>query len=70
MLFISLHRYGRGFFPGTGNVDEIGTESGRGRTVNVPWMQAGLGDADYAAAFELIVMPILREVRPDESRHP
>lgn len=64
VLFMSLHRFGRGFFPGTGDVDEVGEGAGRGRTVNVPWMQAGLGDADYAAAFELVVMPILREFCP------
>ena len=65
VLFISLHRYGRGFFPGTGEAEEVGVGAGRGRTVNIPWMQAGLGDADYMAAFELVVMPILREFAPN-----
>ena len=46
VLFISLHRCGRGFFPGTGQLDEAGVGAGKGRTVNVPWLQAGLGDAD------------------------
>ncbi len=64
VLFVSLHRFGRGFFPGTGAFDEIGEAAGRGRTLNVPWMQAGLGDADYAAAFDLIIMPVLREFAP------
>ena len=65
VLFISLHRYGRGFFPGTGGVDEAGGGPGAGRTVNVPWMQAGLHDADYDAAFALVVMPLLREFAPE-----
>jgi hypothetical protein len=30
----------------------------------VPWLQAGLGDADYAAAFDLVIMPVLREFAP------
>ena len=64
VLFISLHRFGRGFFPGTGALDEVGKGKGRGRTINIPWMQAGLGDADYFAAFELVVMPILVEFAP------
>ena len=64
VLFVSLHRFGRGFFPGTGAVGEVGEAAGRGRTLNVPWMQAGLGDADYVAAFELVVMPVLREFAP------
>ena len=53
VLFISLHRYGRGFFPGTGGVDEAGGGPGAGRTVNVPWMQAGLHDV-VDAAFALL----------------
>ena len=64
VLFVSLHRYGRGFFPGTGAFDEVGKAAGRGRTLNVPWLQAGLGDADYAAAFDLVIMPVLREFAP------
>ena len=30
----------------------------------MPWLQAGLGDADYAAAFDLVIMPVLREFAP------
>ncbi len=61
---ILLRRYGRDFFPGSGGVGEVGRGEGAGRTVNVPWMQTGLGDADYVAAFELLVLPILHEFRP------
>ena len=64
VLYVSLHRYGSGFFPGTGAFDEVGKAAGRGRTLNVPWLQAGLGDADYAAAFDLVIMPVLREFAP------
>lgn len=60
VLFVSLHRFGKKFFPGTGAVDEVGEGAGRGSTLNVPWRQTGLGDADYAAAFALVVMPVLR----------
>jgi acetoin utilization deacetylase AcuC-like enzyme len=38
----------------------VGEGEGRGRTLNVPWQQTGLGDADYAAAFEIVLMPVLR----------
>ena len=40
VLFISLHRFGRGFFPGSGAAHEMGEGAGRGTTVNVPWQQA------------------------------
>jgi len=64
VLYISLHRFGKNFFPGTGAMDEVGEGPGRGTTVNIPWQQSGLGDSDYAAAFELIVLPILRSFQP------
>ncbi|KAL3930356.1 MAG: hypothetical protein SGPRY_001572 [Prymnesium sp.] len=64
VLYISLHRFGNHFFPGTGAAEEVGEGAGRGTTVNIPWVQAGLGDVDYAAAFELVVLPILRSFQP------
>ena len=60
VLFTSLHRFGSRFFPGSGALGEVGEGEGRGRTLNVPWQQTGLGDTDYAAAFELVLMPVLR----------
>src|SRR5579859_7562594 len=36
VLFFSIHRYGRGFYPGTGAADETGTGRGLGLTKNVP----------------------------------
>lgn len=35
------------------------------RCVNIPWPDGGMGDADYVAAFQKIVMPIAYEFRPD-----
>lgn len=61
VLYVSLHQ--APFFPGTGDVDEIGEGDGLGATVNVP-LSSGAGDAEYAAAFERIVLPILDEHRP------
>ena len=34
--FFSVHRYGHGFYPGSGAADETGTGAGLGRTLNVP----------------------------------
>jgi acetoin utilization deacetylase AcuC-like enzyme len=48
-LFISLHRYGQGFYPGTGGVAEAGRGLGRGFNVNVPWTSDSKTDADYQA---------------------
>jgi acetoin utilization deacetylase AcuC-like enzyme len=36
VFFFSIHRYGHGFYPGTGAADETGTGRGLGSTRNVP----------------------------------
>ena len=35
------------------------------RSVNIPWPDAGMGDAEYLYAFQKIVMPIAMEFAPD-----
>ena len=65
VLYISLHRYGRGFYPGTGGPHEVGFGAGEGTSVNVAWSHEGYGDAEYLAAFDRVIMPIAREYGPD-----
>jgi acetoin utilization deacetylase AcuC-like enzyme len=36
VMFYSIHRFGRHFYPGTGDVDETGGGQGEGYTLNVP----------------------------------
>jgi acetoin utilization deacetylase AcuC-like enzyme len=36
VFFLSVHRYGHGFYPGTGAADETGQGAGLGTTLNVP----------------------------------
>jgi acetoin utilization deacetylase AcuC-like enzyme len=49
VFFLSIHRYGRGFYPGTGSADETGKGRGRGYTLNVP-IRFGTSRKDYFAA--------------------
>lgn len=35
------------------------------RSVNIPWSESGMNDADYIYAFQRIVMPIAHEFNPD-----
>lgn len=70
VLYISLHRYNNGkFFPSTtdGNYDKVGSGPGEGYNVNIPWNNpgGGLTEADYAAAFNAIVMPIAYQYDPE-----
>ena len=65
VMYASLHRHGNGFYPGTGDIDECGIREGVGYNVNIPWAEKGLGDADYLAAFDLVIDPIARAFNPD-----
>ena len=65
IMYVSLHRKQEGFYPETGDAGEIGSGSGRGFNVNVPWPEKGLSDADYLAAFDLLVEPVATAFAPD-----
>jgi len=66
VLYISIHRHPKNFYPFcAGFPEEVGEGAGKGFNVNVPWHVKGAGDADYRAAFELVVEPIVRSFCPD-----
>ena len=74
VLYISLHVYENGeFYPGRpdnpmipdGDLDKVGEGLGKGRNVNIAWPSQGMGDGEYLAAFQKIVMPIAQEFNPD-----
>jgi acetoin utilization deacetylase AcuC-like enzyme len=62
VVYVSTHQFP--FYPGTGDVDEVGEDEGEGFTVNIP-LGAGAGDAAYAAAFRRIVIPVLTQYAPE-----
>ncbi|HEX2174020.1 MAG TPA: histone deacetylase [Dehalococcoidia bacterium] len=62
VLFVSTHQFP--LYPGTGRAEEVGTERGRGCTLNVP-MAPGSGDAEFALAFREVVLPKLAAFRPE-----
>ncbi|CAJ0574233.1 unnamed protein product, partial [Mesorhabditis spiculigera] len=65
VLYLSLHRHDNGnFFPGTGAVTEVGSGAGKGFTVNIPFSGDVMRDADYLAAWRVIVAPVLEHYDP------
>ena len=62
VLYISTHQYP--YYPGTGAANEIGTGKGTGFTVNLP-MESGSVDGDYQVAFDEVIVPVLRQFKPD-----
>ncbi|TVY27665.1 Histone deacetylase [Lachnellula hyalina] len=74
VLYISLHVYQNGlFYPGQpddegipdGGPDKRGAGVGIGKNVNIAWHDQGMGDGEYMAAFQKLVMPIAHEFDPD-----
>ncbi|KAL0033146.1 hypothetical protein WJX79_005419 [Trebouxia sp. C0005] len=65
VMYMSIHRHDRGmFYPGTGAHDATGTGPGQGFSVNVPWLTGGMGNGDYMAAFQHVLLPIAYEFDP------
>ncbi len=50
VTFFSIHRYGNGFYPGTGAADETGRGKGLGHILNVP-VRFGTSRKDYHGGF-------------------
>lgn len=63
VLYISLHE-DPSEFPGTGFIHEVGEGKGLGYTVNIP-LPFGTTDSAYWKAIKSIVMPIIRQYRPE-----
>uniref|UniRef100_A0A673VCU0 Protein deacetylase HDAC6 n=1 Tax=Suricata suricatta TaxID=37032 RepID=A0A673VCU0_SURSU len=67
VLYFSIHRYEQGrFWPHLkdSNWSTIGFGHGQGYTINVPWNQVGMRDADYIAAFLHLLLPVALEFQP------
>jgi acetoin utilization deacetylase AcuC-like enzyme len=63
VLAISLHQ-DEHYPPGRGRIDVVGDGAGRGTNFNIP-LPPGAGGAAYGLAFERIVLPALRQFRPE-----
>eukprot|EP00045_Choanoeca_perplexa_P005907 m.49585 g.49585 ORF g.49585 m.49585 type:complete len:428 (-) comp13358_c0_seq1:82-1365(-) len=57
VMTVSFHKYGGHFFPGTGDMYEVGADRGRYYSLNVP-LKDGIDDDGYLALFK----PVIREV--------
>lgn len=69
VLYASIHRYDHGnFYPGTGSPAAVGgvhEQMARGTCVNIGWPHGGMGDAEYMAAMNHVILPITASFAPD-----
>ncbi|CAB9499185.1 Histone deacetylase 10 [Seminavis robusta] len=63
VLYISVHRM---FYPYGGGSSPtcVGKGQGRGRNVNIGWTTKCMGDDEYLAVWERLVLPMAREFQP------
>jgi acetoin utilization deacetylase AcuC-like enzyme len=64
VMFFSVHRFGMGFYPGTGDVDETGSGKGLGYTRNVP-LRWGTSRAEYRERFAKALEECADKIKPE-----
>ncbi|KAH3674227.1 hypothetical protein WICMUC_003469 [Wickerhamomyces mucosus] len=62
VMTCSFHKYGE-FFPGTGELRDIGVGKGKNYSVNVP-LRDGIDDATYKSIFEPVISRIMEWYQP------
>ncbi len=64
VFFLSFHRYGAGFYPGTGSADETGAGAGAGFNLNIPF-RANTARKTYIDEFCATVEAVADRFRPE-----
>ena len=64
VMFYSIHRYGQGFYPGTGAAEETGKGKGLGYTLNVP-VKFGTPRKEYHELFERALEKAAARIKPE-----
>lgn len=65
VMTVSFHRYGD-FFPGTGDIKDMGENEGKGYAVNVPLLN-GLDDDSFYEIYKNIMEAVRQRFRPESS---
>jgi histone deacetylase 3 len=63
VMTVSFHKYGNFFFPGTGDMYEIGSDKGKYYSLNVP-LKDGIDDQSYSTIFKPVVQSVIDHYRP------
>jgi acetoin utilization deacetylase AcuC-like enzyme len=63
VMTVSFHKYGE-YFPGTGELRDIGVGQGKNYAVNFP-LRDGIDDVSYKAIFEPVIGAVMQYYRPE-----
>jgi acetoin utilization protein AcuC len=63
ILFVDIHQDPKTIYPGTGFINDIGADEGKGHTVNIP-LPPMAGNESYLLAFEEVILPLAHEFKP------
>lgn len=63
VMTVSFHRYDGDFFPGTGDLDQLGHEKGKFYCVNVP-LDEYMDDVSYIWLFKQVMNQVMESFRP------
>lgn len=63
VMTLSLHKYGD-FFPGTGELRDVGVGKGKYHAVNIP-LRDGMDDTSYEGIFRPVIREVMKYYQPD-----
>jgi acetoin utilization deacetylase AcuC-like enzyme len=63
VMTVSFHKYNGVFFPGTGNLEEVGDKLGKYYSLNIP-LKDGIDDASYVNLFQSIIGATMENFKP------
>ncbi|CAI0398228.1 unnamed protein product [Linum tenue] len=63
VMTVSFHKFGDLFFPGTGDVKEIGEKEGKFYAINVP-LKDGIDDTSFTRLFKTIISKVIEIYQP------
>ena len=63
VMTVSFHQYGDEFFPGTGNIDEIGDYEGKNYSLNIP-LKPNISDDSFYELFKDVMQGVMAKYRP------
>jgi histone deacetylase 1/2 len=62
-MTVSFHKFGDYFFPGTGDVKDVGEREGKFYAINVP-LKDGIDDASFTRMFRVIIQKVVELYQP------